>query len=102
MQMKSSGRFGSAPAPSLGPGLRLRNDFVEPDTAVLFDEGQRFVEHIELGRAAYSSALPHLRHQLGRDEAAQVEGEGGGGRAEPGTNFADGKPLWPWPDNQAD
>jgi hypothetical protein len=69
---------------------------------MLFDERQCLVEHTELGRAAHCPTLTHLRHQSGRDEAAQMEGEGGGGCAEPGLNFADGEAIGPSPDKEAD
>jgi hypothetical protein len=68
---------GTAPAPLLGLRIGPCGEFVEAGAAMLFDEGQCFVEHIELGCAAHCPALTRLRHQSGRDEASQMEGEGG-------------------------
>src|ERR1700737_4709168 len=76
----SSGRFGTTPPLALGLRPELRS-FLETGAAVLFDEGQCFVDHVEAGRAAHDAALPYLHDQPGRDKATQVEGERGGGGA---------------------
>jgi hypothetical protein len=99
---KGSGRSGTAPAPSLSLRLGPCGEFVEPGAAMLFDEGQCLVEHIEQGRATHFPAVTLLRHQSGRDDAAQMEGKGGGGCTEPGLNFADGEAIGPGQEKETD
>ena len=74
----------------------------EAGAAVLFDEGQGFVDSRDIRCTPNHSSLFLLMQEPGRHEPAQVEGECRGRHIETGLQFADREPFRPGPNQKAD